>query len=179
MPEPGLTSGPTLRAALVLVGLGLVLLVGALLIADRVGRSFVLPIRRLATYTQALGGDQRPEPVPMSGPAEVRELIAATGRLVGRIEGLLERERQTVSDLSHRLRTPITALRLRIDALEAGPERERLSDDLDRLQQMVDHVVDEARRSEREGMVVGTPAVAVLSDRAGFWRPLAEDQDAR
>jgi signal transduction histidine kinase len=37
-------------------------------------------------------------------------------------------------------------------------------------------VVDEARRSEREGLVAGTPAVAVLADRAAFWAPLAEDQ---
>ena len=40
---------------------------------------------------------------------------------------------------------------------------------------MVDHVVSEARRSEREGLVAGTPA-PVLAERAAFWAPLAEDQ---
>ena len=54
------------------------------------------------------------------GPPEVRELaVDRCNRLVGRIDLLLEREREAVSDLSHRLRTPITALRLRIDALPA------------------------------------------------------------
>lgn len=175
VPEPGLASGPTTLAYLVLAGLGLVLLLGALLIADRVGRSFVQPIGRLATYAQALGDRRTPPPEP-SGPREVRDLGEVLQRLVGRIELLLDREREAVSDLSHRLRTPITALRLRIEALPAGDDRARLSDDLDRLQVMVDHVVDEARRSEREGLVAGTPAVAVLADRAAFWAPLAEDQ---
>ncbi len=175
VPEPSLTSGPTPRAYLILAGLGLVLLLGALFIADRVGRSFVQPIGRLATYAQTLGDRRTPPPDP-SGPPEVRELGVTLQRLVGRIELLLERERESVSDLSHRLRTPITSLRLRIDTLDVGDEKERLSEDLDRLQVMVDHVVSEARRSEREGVVAGTPALAVLADRAAFWAPLAEDQ---
>ena len=176
VPEPGLGSGPALRAVLVLAGLGLALLVGALLMADRLGRSFVDPIRRLAAWTQRLGEDQRPAPVVADGPPEVRELASTLNRLVGRIDLLLERERQAVSDLSHRLRTPITALRLRIDALPAGDDRARLGDDLDRLQLMVDHVVSEARRSEREGLVAAAPGVEVLAGRARFWVPLAEDQ---
>lgn len=175
VPEPSLTSGPTPRAYLVLAGLGLVLLFGALLIADRVGRSFVQPISRLATYAQSLG-DRRTSPPEPTGPREVRDLGEALHRLVGRIELLLARERENVSDLSHRLRTPVTALRLRIDSLPGGQERSLLSEDLDRLQVMVDHVVSEARRSEREGLVAGTPALAVLAGRAAFWAPLAEDQ---
>jgi signal transduction histidine kinase len=176
VPPPGLTSGPTLRAIVVLGGLGLALLVGALLMADRLGRSFVEPISRLASWTQRLGETRRPEPVTPSGPPEVRELGVTINRLVERVDRLLERERQAVSDLSHRLRTPITSLRLRIDALTDEQERARLGEDLDRLQVMVDHVVTEARRSEREGLVVGAPGVAVLVDRAAFWAPLAEDQ---
>ena len=178
VPEPGLFSGPTTRAYLVLAGLGLVLLMGALFIADRVGRSFVQPIGRLATWAQTLGDRRAPPPDP-SGPREVRDLGATLQRLVGRIELLLARERESVSDLSHRLRTPITSLRLRIDGLAAGEEKDRLSEDLDRLQVMVDHVVSEARRSEREGVVTGTPALAVLAERAAFWAPLAEDQGRR
>ena len=95
----------------------------------------------------------------------------------GRVEVLLERERQSVADLSHRLRTPMTALRLRVESVADPAERERLTGDLDELQSMVDHVVREARRSEREGLVAGTDGLAVLAERAEFWRPLAEDQD--
>ncbi|MCW2791830.1 MAG: hypothetical protein JWO76_928 [Nocardioides sp.] len=173
---PGLRSSVG-RSWLVLLALGLVLLAGALFMADRLGRSFVVPIRRLASYATHLGERVGAEPVVPEGPTEVRDLAGAMNRLVGRIEVLLERERQGVADLSHRLRTPITALRLRIDALPDPADRARLSEDLDLLVGMVDHVVSEARRSEREGLVPESDAVATLADRARFWVPLAEDQD--
>jgi signal transduction histidine kinase len=159
----------------VLLALGVALLLGALLLADRLGRSFVVPIRRLAHHAGALGGRTRPEPLPPAGPAEVRELTGAMNQLVERIEGLLERERAAVADVSHRLRTPMTALRLRVDGVGDPDERARLSADLDELQATVDHVVREARRSEREGVVPRTDGVTVVADRARFWAPLAED----
>lgn len=173
--EPGLYAG-VWQALLVLLALGLVLLGAALWLADRLGRSFTRPITALAAYAQRLGDTRTPEAPPAAGPDEVRELGAALNRLVGRVEVLLERERQSVADLSHRIRTPITSLRLRIDALRDPADRERLSGDLDELQAMVDHVVREARRSEREGLVARVDGVAVLAERARFWEPLAEDQ---
>jgi len=176
--EPGWTESGILRSWLVLLLLGLALLAGALVLADRLGRSFVQPIRALASYAGALGQRSRPtEPIEPSGPPEVRELAAALNRLVGRVQVLLERERAGVADVSHRLRTPITTLRLRVEALPDGSDRDRLGADLDELEAMVDHVVREARRSEREGLVASSDGVAVLSERVRFWEPLAEEQD--
>jgi signal transduction histidine kinase len=173
--EPGWTESGILRSWLVLVLLGLTLLAGALALADRLGRSFVQPIRALAAYAGALG--RRPtEPVEPSGPPEVRELAEAMNRLVGRIEVLLGRERAGVADISHRLRTPITTLRLRVEALPDDEDRDALAADLDELEAMVDHVVREARRSEREGLAPSTDGVALLSSRVQFWEPLAEEQ---
>ena len=53
----------------ILAGLGLVLLVGAVLLADRLGRSFVQPIRSLRTQAGQLGDPARPHPVVVDGPA--------------------------------------------------------------------------------------------------------------
>jgi signal transduction histidine kinase len=175
--EPGIP-GDVLRAWVILALLGLVLLVGALVLADRLGRTFVGPIQALAHHTQELGtrpGPATPAPEP-SGPPEVRELGAALARLVDRIELLLAREREAVADLSHRLRTPMTALRLRVDTLADTDDRARLAADLDDLQATVDQVVREARRSEREGLDPRTDAAQVVAERVAFWRPLAEDQ---
>lgn len=172
--RPGLEA-PLVRAYAVLLALGLVLLLGALLLADRIGRSFVVPIRRLAGHAAALGGRTRPAPLQPDGPPEVRELTAALNQLVDRIESLLARERAGVADVSHRLRTPMTALRLRVDGVADAEERERLSADLDELQATVDHVVREARRSEREGVVARADGVTVVAERTRFWAPLAED----
>jgi signal transduction histidine kinase len=173
---PGLEAG-IVRTWLALLALGATLLAGALLLADRLGRSFVQPIRALAAYAQQLGDRRRPDPVAADdGPPEVRDLAAAMHRLVTRVETLLERERAGVADVSHRLRTPITTLRLRVDSLGDPADRARLGADLDELQVVVDHVVREARRSEREGLAPRCDAATVLGERAGFWQPLAEDQ---
>jgi signal transduction histidine kinase len=174
--EPGLTSAVGLAWGLLAV-LGLTLLAGSLVVVDRLGRSFVQPIRRLAAHTQSLGrpGAVTP-PAAVEGPPEVQELAGAVGRLVGRIELLLARERESVADLSHRLRTPVTALRLRVEAVADPDLRDRLGSDLDALQATVDEIVREARRSEREGLDPRTDAVAVLAARVRHWEPLAEDQ---
>jgi len=166
-------------AWLVLALLGLLILAGAVLLADRLGRSFVRPIQRLAADAQRLGGPGGVRVVPVEGPPEVRELARSLNRLVERIEVLLERERESVADLSHRLRTPITSLRLGIDALPDAEDRDRLGADVDRLQAMVDHVIREARRSQREGVAARTPAVGVLTEQASYWLALAEEQGRR
>jgi signal transduction histidine kinase len=173
--DPGLASGVQ-RAWLVLLGLGALLLLASLVLADRLGRSFVEPIRRLAVHTRSLGGPAASAPPAASGPPEVRELSEAVTRLVARIELLLAREREAVSDLSHRLRTPVTALRLRLETVADAADRERLSGDVDELEAMVDHVIREARRSEREGVDPDSDAVEVLAQRVRFWMPFAEDQ---
>ncbi len=156
--------------------LGVALLVGALVLADRLGRSFTRPLTALAAYATTLGERRRPDPVPVEGPTEVRDLAVAMNRLVGRIDDLLARERAGVADLSHRLRTPVTALRLRVESLTGAEDRVRFAADLDELEATVDAVVREARRSEREGLVPGADAAVVLAERVAFWAPLAEDQ---
>jgi signal transduction histidine kinase len=174
--EPGLTSSVGV-AWLLLVLLGLALLAGSLLVVDRLGRSFVDPIRRLAEHTQSLGRTGTVEPVErIDGPPEVQELASAIDRLVGRIQLLLARERESVADLSHRLRTPVTALRLRVETVADPDLRDRLAGDLDALQATVDAIVREARRSEREGLDPRTDAVAVIAERVRHWEALAEDQ---
>lgn len=174
--EPGLDS--VVGVAWGLLGvLAIVLLAGSLVVVDRLGRSFVQPIRQLAEHTQSLGRSGTIEPVAaLEGPAEVQELGSAIDRLVGRIQLLLTRERESVADLSHRLRTPVTALRLRVETVGDADLRDRLGGDLDALQATVDEIVRDARRSEREGLDPQTDAVAVLADRVRHWEPLAEDQ---
>ena len=139
------------------------------------GRSYA-PSPALAHHAETLGEGRQSEPVPVEGPAEVQALGTALQRLVDRIEVLLERERRGVSDLSHRLRTPVTALRLRAERLSDRDEAARIQGDLDELEGMVDHLVDQARRSEREGLVARADAVAVVGERVRFWLALAEDQ---
>jgi len=70
----------------------------------------------------------------------------------------------------------VTALQLRIDSLPPTADRERLAADLGELRGMIDQIVREARRSEREGLVAESDGLAVLVERTRFWEPQAQDQ---
>jgi len=163
----------------VLAGLGLALLAGSLLMADRLGRRFVRPIGSLAEAAHRMASTDLDLRVEPAGPREVQDVARALNRLADRIVLLITRERESVADLSHRLRTPVTALRLSLEQLPAGAERDRLDADLDDLQRTVDVVVREARRSDREGAAPAADATTVVTDRVAFWAALAEDQARR
>ena len=174
VPPELLRAGVT-RTWTVLTGLGLVLLLLALLIADRLARSLTRPVDDLAATAHRLGsGDLTARAAP-DGPPEVRAVGDALNRLAGRIGELLVAEREAAADLAHRLRTPLTALRLDADGLPPA-ERERILDDVDALNRTVDAVIAEARRPVREGLGTGCDAAAVVADRVAFWSALAEDE---
>ncbi len=173
--EQGFAGEVRLSWALLAV-LGLALLVGSLVVADRLGRSVVVPMRSLADMARRVGAGDLSARIEPAGPPEAREAGAAMNGLVIRVGELLRQEREAVADLSHRLRTPVTALRLGVEALGDERARSRLSNDIDQLQRSIDGIVREAQRSQREGMAPVADAAGVVRSRAEFWRPLAEDQ---
>jgi signal transduction histidine kinase len=174
VPQDVLRAGVT-RTWLVLGGLGLALLVLALLVADRLARSLTRPVTELATTAHRLGSGDLTARVTPAGPAEVREVGTAVNQLAGRIGELLAAERESAADLAHRLRTPLTALRLDVDALPPA-DRDRLVDDVDALSRGIDEVIHEARRPVREGVGAECDAGAVVVERAEFWSALAADE---
>jgi signal transduction histidine kinase len=174
VPEDRLREGVT-RTWLVLGGLGAVLLLLALVVADRLARSLTRPVTDLAETAHRLGSGDLSARVTPDGPAEVQEVGTALNRLAGRIDELLAAEREAAADLAHRLRTPLTALRLDVETLPAA-DRERLAGDVDALSRGIDEVISEARRTVREGVGAGCDAAAVVGDRVRFWSVLAEEE---
>ncbi len=163
------------RTWTVLAGLGVVLLLLALLVADRLALSLTRPVTDLAATAHRLGSGDLTARVAPAGPAEVRDVGEALNRLAARIGELLVAEREAAADLAHRLRTPLTALRLDAESLQSD-DRRRILDDVDALSRTVDAVIDEARRTVREGVGAECDAVAVVADRVRFWSVLAEDE---
>ncbi len=157
------------RAWAVLAALALTLFGLALLVADRLARSMTRPITELAATAERLGRGDLTARVEPGGPDEVREVGAALNRLAARISELLTRERESVADLSHRLRTPVTALRLDVESLPGGDGRDRLISDVDELTRQIDALIREARRPVREGVEARCDARAVVAERVAFW----------
>ena len=163
-------------AWLIIGGMGIALLGLAVLLADQLGRALVRSVSQVAAVSDQLAsGDLAARVVPQ-GPAEVRRVGAELNRLAARIGELLTAEREEVADLSHRLRTPVTALRLDTDSLHDAEERARLTADIDELARMVDEVIRSARRPVREGIGACGDLAGVVAERARFWSALAEDQ---
>ncbi len=163
-------------AWLLLGGLGVVLVGVAVAVADRLGRTVVRPVRDLAATAHLLGeGDLDARATP-GGPPEVEELGEAFNRLAARLADLLAAERESVADLSHRLRTPLAALRLEAEAVADPEARHGLLTDLDALEAAVTRLIAQARqpRPSREG---SADLAAVVRNRAAFWRVLADEQD--
>lgn len=161
----------------VAVGLGVGLLVITVLLADRLARGTVRPVRAMAGTALALGQGDLAARAPVEGPHEVREVGRALNLLAQRIGELLEAEREVVADLSHRLRTPLTALRLDLDAVRDPEVQQRLTADLDEVQRYVDELIHEARRQVRTGVQVTCDAGEVVRERTTFWSVLFEDQE--
>jgi len=102
---------------LILAALGLILLAVGVMVANLVVGTVTRPISELARVSRRLAAGALEARADPTGPPEVRDLAQSLNHLGGRIRDLIWQERESVADLSHRLRTPLTALRLELEAL--------------------------------------------------------------
>jgi signal transduction histidine kinase len=164
------------RSWLVLSLLGLGLLAMSVLIADWLGRSLTRPLSAVATVSYRLAQGSLGARAADDGTPEVRQVSAGLNQLAGRISELLAQERATVADLSHRLRTPLTALRIDVESLTDAQTRARLVADLDAVDRTVDDVIRQADRPSRSLVAVSCDATAVVRERVHFWSVLADEE---
>lgn len=172
VPEPVLRHGVT-RAWLLLAGIGAFLLLLSLTVADQLARSLVRPLTAVAHVADRLASGELTARAAVAGPPEVRRAGHGLNRLATRIGDLLAQERETVADLSHRLRTPLTALRINAESLRDP----RLVEDVAAVERAVSEIIRQARRQSGDARGMPCDAVRVVAERAAFWRPLAEDQE--
>jgi signal transduction histidine kinase len=161
------------QAWLILAGLGLVLLAVGVLVADRLARTLVRPIDELAGVSHRLARGELEARARPTGPAEVRDVALALNHLADRIRELLRAERESVADISHRLRTPLTALRLDVESLAEPRDAERVGANVDALERAVTAVIAQARQHSADA--AACDAAEVVADRVRFWSVLADD----
>ena len=164
------------RSAWLVLGLlgGLLILV-AIVAADRLGRSIVAPVASLRRATADLASGDLTARVTPAGPPEIEQVGRAFNDLAERLRGLLQAEREAAADISHGLRTPVAALRLQVESLTDGFIREPLLDDVTALEASIDEVIREARSRGDDGPD-HCDLAAVVRDRTEFWGVLAGDQ---
>jgi signal transduction histidine kinase len=175
VPDSQLRAG-VYRAWAILLAVGLALLVVTALAGYRIASGLSRSVSDLADVAHRLGAGELTARVEPSGPSEVRSVGNVLNELGEQVANLLADERELIADLSHRLRTPITALRLDTDGLTEPEERERMDAHVADLVTAVDTVI-EAARSHRRRAPVRCDAAQVVRDRAKFWSVLAASQD--
>ncbi|MFI1248411.1 ATP-binding protein [Streptomyces anulatus] len=179
VPEDEVSHGVA-TAWLMLAGVGVALIVGSVAVADRLGVRMVQPAQRLAGAAQDLGEGRLGTRVPEEGPTELRSAAVAFNSMADQVVQLLANERELAADLSHRLRTPLTVLRLNAASLGEGPAAEQTRAAVQQLEHEVDTIIRTAReqRPQPQGGQTGAgcDASEVIRERMGFWSALAEDE---
>ncbi len=164
-----------------LLALGLV--GGSVLVADRLGARVVRSSRSLKRAALALGSGDLAVRVEPDGPPELQEAGAAFNTMADRVVELLAIEREMVADLSHRLRTPLTALYLEADLMGGAPGARRVTDAVAQLESELDSIITAARTPLAAGQVAGAAptkpcdVTEVVAMRLDFWSVLAAQQD--
>ncbi|TXJ85126.1 HAMP domain-containing histidine kinase [Streptomyces lavendulae] len=179
VPEAEVTNGVGTAWA-VLAGVGLALIVGSVAVADRLGVRMVRPARRLVEGARELGEGELDARVPEEGPTELRLAAVAFNSMADQVVRLLAGEWELAADLSHRLRTPLTVLRLNAASLGAGPAAEQTRAAVAQLEREVDTIIRTAREAKPQtaapGAGAGCDAAEVVGRRMEFWSALAEDE---
>jgi signal transduction histidine kinase len=168
-----------ITAWVVLALLGLAMLVASALLADRLAAGAVRATKRLAGAATRLGEGDLGVRVQPSGPPEIATVGKAFNNLADRFQVLLATERELVADLSHRLRTPLTALRLNAEALPSGEPRHRVLTAAANLEREVDAIIQQARRPLAARRPARCELVDVVRQRIRTWSALADDQARR
>jgi signal transduction histidine kinase len=184
VPEDEVTNGVATSWA-VLAGVGVALIAGSVAFADRLGTRMVRPARQLADAAHDLGEgklDVRIR-VPEDGPSELRSAADAFNAMAEQVVQLLASERELAADLSHRLRTPLTVLRLNAASLGEGDAAEHTREAVAKLESEVDQIIRTAREQHEQrtqpqsgAESAACDAAEVIRERMAFWSALAEDE---
>lgn len=166
---------------LTLTGAGALIL--GVVLAIRLAHWVSRPLRGLGAAAARLGdGDLDVRAETGSGPAEVRALAATFNRMAERTQTLVHSHRAWVADVSHQLRTPLTAVRLRLDVLAAESEGETAAElagaleEIARLSRLVDGLLAVARAEGRVPRRELVDVAAVAAERVAAWEPVARER---
>lgn len=158
-------------------------LAAGVLVAVGFARWVGRPLSALDAAAQRLGGDALDtRSVTGQGPPEVRRLASTFNAMAGRLEALVHGHRATMADVSHQLRTPLAALRLRLDVLAQDADPATAADladaqeEIARLSRLVDGLLAVARAENVVTEPVAVAVAGVVADRVAAWAPVADER---
>jgi signal transduction histidine kinase len=165
---------------LLLAAIGGVVLAAATLVGLRFARTLTKPLSGLERAAAAVGGGDLHARAPEEGPPEVRAVAAEFNETVARLDALLDSQQAFVADASHQLRTPLAALRLRLENLERDVDTDGKRDleaalaEVARLARLVDGLLTLARADAAKPESVAIDLATLVATRLDHWQAEAD-----
>jgi len=178
----GDTTGGVLLVWLAIAATAAVAIVVAVLLARRQARAIAVPLERLTAATTALGDGEVPAPLPPSGIVEADAAADALQRTAGRLDATMRRQRAFSRDVSHQLRTPVTAVMLGLESALARPDADlytSIETAIDRLGQL-QHIVEELLLLTEPEIVADVVDFGAIADAVlERWEAALDEQTRR
>lgn len=133
--RPAMELAPGMPMALLAQLLLVTLVLGVVLYS--VARTITRPVRELEAAAETVGRGARFAPIRESGARELRSATRAFNAMQERLNRYLDSRARVLAAMSHDLRTPLTRLKLRMEAVDDEPLRDRCNNDLDEMERLV------------------------------------------
>lgn len=161
---------------------------GAIVVAALVGvvlaRSLARSLGQLEATVHRFGrGELSSRAGEGDGPEEIRSLARQFNHMAAQLDELIEAQKRFVADASHQLRSPLTALRLRIENLEATADEatvdaiSAVGREVQRLSRIVDGLLTLSRAGQDAAAPVEVEVAPVIADRCEAWSALGAEKD--
>ena len=152
-------------------------------IAWLLARSIAAPLEDVADVARVLPEDLALRAQDDRGPREVREVASALNSTASRLGDMMDRAERVAADASHHLRTPLTGVRLRLEAIEETStdpaivaEAAAATAEVDRLTRRIDQVLALAKSDAAALAPEDIDVTAVVADRVAASELLATDR---
>ena len=173
------------RVRLVVTGLAVLaagVMASVVALAWTLSRSVARPLVSLELASRRLGEGDLETQVTETGPPELRSQARAFNRMADRLNELVDGQRRFVADASHQLRSPLTALRLRLENVDlddrANAQRhlDQAGEEVARLSRVIDGLLTLARSEGSRPPRQRVEVDRVIDERAAMWRPFAQER---
>ncbi|WP_326524358.1 sensor histidine kinase [Sphingomonas sp.] len=139
------------------------------------GRRIARPLKELATATRGFRPGAPFVPVEEHGPADVRAVTSAYNSLGTRVAAMLDEKDRMLGAIGHDLRTPLAALRVRIESVEDDDDRQRMADTIDEMSRTLEDILSLARLGRPSEPASEVDLAALVDAVAEDFRDLGHD----
>ena len=149
----------------------ILILLPVIWIARRISR----PLRALALAVRDFTPRSEPALIAVEGPSDLRDVIIAFNGLAQRVTAMLDEKDRMLGAIGHDLRTPLAALRVRIESVEDDQDRAKMADTIEEMSRTLDDILSLARLGRPSEAQTDVDLAALVDAVVEDFRDLGKD----